>query len=94
MYKSYTFQVIWKGLYGSKGVLFRPWNEDFQHIRKICTHAIMMAGEKKEQVQSLIQEEAEGLVEIFNGYEGKPIDPYDDIHVSIMNVISALVNVT
>ena len=54
----------------------------------------MMAGEQKKQVQSLVQEEAEALVEIFNGYEGKPIDPHDDIHVSVMNVIAALVNIT
>ena len=81
-------------MYASKGLAFRPWNEDFQHIRKICSHAILMAGEEKKQVQTLIQEEAEALVEIFNKYEGKPIDPQDDIHTSLMNVIAALVNLS
>ena len=42
----------------------------------------------------LIQEEVEQLVEVICSYEGKPINPEDDILAANINIISALVSLS
>ena len=54
----------------------------------------MMVGEQRQQIENLIQEEVEVLCEILEAYEGKPVDPEEDIRTSVVNIISVLVITT
>ena len=77
--------------YDGNGIIFGQWTSALQKSRTITSHAMMMVGEQKKQIESLIQEEAEELCKILEAYEGKPVDPLTDIKTSIVNIISVLV---
>ena len=81
-----------KTFYGIQGILWNDWNTVLQQNRRIATHAIMMVGEQRKQIEALMQEEAEKLVDKLNSYKGKPIDPEIDLKTAVINIISALVD--
>ena len=82
----------YKTFYGMKGIVLSDWNLATKHTRKTASHAIMMVGEHRQQIESLIQEEADKLVHKLSGYNEKPVDPHLDFKTSVTNIISALVN--